>query len=360
MRHILQDKKLKAVFLCAILVLSFLAGAVVFRGPGQTGLSRQQEDAAREGDTETEDYSPNGVWFHGGLAVDGGRLVGQYGEDVQLRGVSSHGILWYPQYGNYRSLETLHAAGANVFRIAMYTSGGKGYDKYPDESYTAARGILENALATDMYVIIDWHVLDDKDPNVYIDQAISFFDKISALYAGEPAVIYEICNEPNSGTSWDAVKNYAERVIPVIRKNSPDAVILVGTPHYSTGIKEAADAPLDFKNVLYSYHYYADSSQSDFEASVKYAMGKGIGIFVSECGIGNNITQEDASYQPLIDKYGVFLDFLDREGISWVSWALSNKDEGNSLLKPEAQAWSGWTAADLTGYGQYVFARLED
>ena len=46
---------------------------------------------------------------------------------------------------------------------------------------------------------------------------------------GEKHVLYEICNEPNSGCSWEDIKTYANEVIPVIRENAPEAVILVGT-----------------------------------------------------------------------------------------------------------------------------------
>ena len=317
-----------------------------------------EERAAASELTQAAQPDPDGVTERGRLSVAQGRLVDQYGEQIQLRGVSSHGIFWYPQYGNYRAVKTMRDAGANVYRIAMYTDGGGGYNEYPHDSFTDLRCTLENVLGADMYAIVDWHVLDEQDPNIFLNQAVKFFDQISSLYPDEPAVLYEICNEPNGETSWDDIKRYAEQVIPVIRKNSPQAVILVGTPGYSTKIIAAADSPLDFDNILYTYHYYADLSRGGYQKAIDYARGKGIGVFVSEWGIGNDHTRNDRTVRRLLDQSSIFLDYLDRENISWVSWSLSNKDEGSSLLKPDTQVWSGWSDNDLTQYGRFIFSRL--
>lgn len=36
-----------------------------------------------------------------------------------------------------------------------------------------------------MYVIVDWHILSDSDPNNHIDDAKEFFDKVSKKYAAQ-------------------------------------------------------------------------------------------------------------------------------------------------------------------------------
>ena len=50
-------------------------------------------------------------------------------------------------------------------------------------------------------------------------------------------------------------QSYAEEVIPVIREQKPDAVILVGTPTWSQEIDKAASSPLTFDNVMYTLHF---------------------------------------------------------------------------------------------------------
>ena len=64
-------------------------------------------------------------------------------------------------------------------------------------------------------------------------------------------------------TAWDSIKSYAEEVIPVIREQKPDAVILVGTPTWSQEIDKAAASPLTFDNVMYTLHFYAGTHKDD-------------------------------------------------------------------------------------------------
>lgn len=310
-------------------------------------LNREMEDLL---------YPKDGVMYNGWLSVEGSRLVNAHGESLQLRGVSSHGIMWYPEYGNYRAIMTTKEQGANVFRAAMYTTEKGGYDENPKEALRTLKTIVENALGADMYIIVDWHVLREKNPNVYVEEAVLFFDEISRIYADEPGVIYEICNEPNGDTGWDDIKKYAERVIPVIRANSPDALILVGTPDYCVDIKEAADDPLPYENIMYTYHYYAVYDQGGYDRKLSYAMEKGCAVFISEWGVGG--AADRSGMDVLLEKADVFMDYLDENGISWVSWALSNKEESHSLIVPESALLSNWTQEDLTLYGKFIFNRL--
>lgn len=53
-----------------------------------------------------------------------------------------------------------------------------------------------------------------------------------------------------------------------------------------------------------------------------------------------------------------FMDFLEEQGISWINWALSNKDESYSFLAPDCETLSGWTEEQLSPSGQYVISRL--
>lgn len=64
----------------------------------------------------------------GRLHVKGTKLVDKKGHEVQLRGVSTHGLSWYPQYVNDKCFAQLHDKwGANVVRLAMYTEEYNGY-----------------------------------------------------------------------------------------------------------------------------------------------------------------------------------------------------------------------------------------
>lgn len=106
-----------------------------------------------------------------------------------------------------------------------------------------------------MYAILDWHVLNERDPNVYKSQALAFFKEMSASVSGYGNVLYEICNEPN-GPAWSSIKSYAVDVIDTIRANDPNSVIIVGTPTWSQDVDTAAADPIARSNIMYTLHFY--------------------------------------------------------------------------------------------------------
>ena len=103
----------------------------------------------------------------GGLRVSGTTLTDASGNAVQLRGVSTHGLAWFPEYVNKEAFETLRDDwGANVVRLAMYTEEYGGYCNGGDKE--ALKQLIDDGVsyATElgMYVIIDWHILSDGNP----------------------------------------------------------------------------------------------------------------------------------------------------------------------------------------------------
>jgi len=309
-------------------------------------------------ESDTSGYNENGVRRHGALRVEGSRLVNHSGEAVQLRGMSSHGLQWYPQYTNYKALVTTKEYGANLFRAAMYVDSD--LDGYSQDEKSAAYNkmmlynAIENALAADMYVIADWHLLEDENPQSLINKAIPFFDELSQHYADEPGVVYEICNEPNGGTTWQDIKAYADRVIPVIRKNAPDAIILVGTPEHSSALLKAMADPLPYHNIMYSYHYYSGLADDSFYATLGTAKAHDLPVFISEWGICANPSTGKMDYE----NAKAFITYTKDNLLSWANWSLSNKAEDYSAIRPGVAAISGWTEEDLTEGGKLIFAAL--
>ena len=169
----------------------------------------------------------------GALKVTGNQLTDNSGNPVQLRGVSTHGLAWYPAYVNETAFKQYRQEwGANVVRLALYTEEYGGYCNGGDKESLKKliKNGVEYATKQDMYVIIDWHILSDGNPNTNKSEAKAFFKEIASAYASYDNVIYEICNEPNGGVDWNTIKGYADDVISVIRKYDNDAIILVGTP----------------------------------------------------------------------------------------------------------------------------------
>lgn len=299
--------------------------------------------------------------YYGALSVSDGKLVDSHGKEVQLTGISTHGINWFPEFAAPETIASLrNNFGINVIRLAMYTSDYNGYcvggsdnqKDLMDKICSAVDAATEN----DMYVIIDWHTLNDENPNTYKAESIQFFGEMVRKYKGNDNVIYEICNEPNGDTTWSDIKSYAKEVIPVIRNVDSDAVILVGTPEWSSDLESVQDDPLNFKNIMYTYHFYAASHKDDARAELESALEAGLPVFISEYGLvsadgnGSVDTKEAKKWYDLIDEYK----------LSSCIWNLSNKDEGSALISADCQSTLDWKYEDLSEEGKYFFDKLSE
>ena len=290
---------------------------------------------------------------HGALHVENGKLTDENGNTVQLYGMSTHGIAWFPQYINYDSFRTLRDDwNTNCIRLAMYTAEYGGYCAGGDKEQLKqlVKDGVSYATELGMYVIVDWHILSDCDPNQNKDEAIAFFREMAEVFADNDNVLYEICNEPNGGTSWDSIKSYAEEVIPVIRVQKPDAVILVGTPTWSQEIDKAAASPLDDSNVMYTLHFYAGTHKDDLRNRLETCVQNGLPVFVSEFGMcdasGNGANDFDSTTK--------WLDLLNKYQISFCCWNLANKDESSSVFEASSTALSDWTDDDFNESGRWI------
>lgn len=272
----------------------------------------------------------NLVSYNGKLKVQGVDLVNQYNEKIQLKGMSTHGIQWYSKYANKDIMKTLRDDwNSNVFRIAMYTEeNGYIYDKsLKDKVYE----IVEYAKELDMYVIIDWHILSDNNPNIHKTEAIEFFDEISKKYSNTPNVIFEICNEPNGNTNWsNDIKPYAIDVINTIRKNNKDAIVIVGTGTWDQDLLDPANDPLTFDNIMYACHFYAGTHTDFLRNRITEARNKGIAIIISEWGTSS----ADGNGGVYLEESLKWINYINENNLSWINWSLSDKNESSALLLP--------------------------
>lgn len=206
----------------------------------------------------------------------------------------------------------------------------------------------------DMYVIIDWHILTDGNPMKYINESQNFFEEYSLKYANVPNVIYEICNEPNGVTWKDSIKPYANTIIPTIRKNSPNSLIIVGTPSWSSQLDDVLKSPLEFNNILYSCHFYAASHKTEYRRRIKEAIDNNLCIIVSEWGTTNLTGNEEVS----LEASDEWLEFLDKNKISWINWSFSNKAEDSAILLPVNITSPTEIDSNLTESGKYIKSKI--
>ncbi len=372
---------------------------------------------------------------HGQLSVSGANIVNQNGDIVQLRGMSSHALTarWRGPNntdpaggapGLYTTKETIQWTrdhwGANAFRAALYVEGWGVADprnwQYQNASYQrngvgdivevlspggifySTEGgyaqeparlhfdymqnlfdVIDWAIELDMYVLVDWHVLEDV-PNKYKDEAEMFFEIVSEKYAGIPNVIYEIANEPTdvkvthvtedsdangwfvtnieydvpewplrNWVTWPELKAYAEDILPIIRANSPNAIATIGTPIFDQQIDDPINDRLTDPNVVYTTHFYActhlskgdgtDSANTDTFGNTdvfqnaQAAVAAGLPIFVSEWGT----VKSSGDGNVCEGQTEAWIEFLNTNNISWFNWSMSGKDEGASVFTADLE-----------------------
>ena len=305
-----------------------------------------------------EAADPSPVEQNGQLRVCGRQLCNAQGKAVQLRGMSTHGLQWYANCVTDASLDVLADDwNADVLRISMYIQEG-GYETDPAGFTAKVNEIIEKATARGLYAIVDWHMLDPGDPNFNLARAKTFFQQIASRHKNKTNVLYEIANEP-SEVHWSAIKSYADQLIPVIRAQDPDGIVLVGTEDWSSlgasgdgeGVSRILANPVRFDNVMYTFHFYAASHDDWYLDTLSDGIAN-LPMFVTEFG-----TQEYTGDGPNdFTRAQQYLDLLARHKVSWVNWNYSD-DERSGAVFTEGACDSG-SYAGLKPAGAWVRDRI--
>jgi hypothetical protein len=307
-------------------------------------------------------FAQTPVAINGQLKVVGTKLVNKNGYPVQLRGMSTHGIQWYG-WGSCLTEASLDALaydwGADVLRISMYVQEG-GYETDPAGFTAQVNRLIEEATERGMYALVDWHQLTPGDPNYNLLRAKTFFSAIANQHKNKNNIIYDICNEPNSGTTWAKIKTYADQMIPFIRAIDNDAVICVGTHGWSTfglsgdgSLQDVINNPLQFPNVMYTFHFYAKDHRTQYLNQLNTASDR-LPIFVTEFG-----TQEASGDGP--NDFAMaqqFIDLMRNKKISWTNWNYSDDFRSGAVWTTGTCSNGPWTTARLKPAGAWVRERM--
>ncbi|CAM5268587.1 glycoside hydrolase family 5 protein [Streptomyces aurantiogriseus] len=296
---------------------------------------------------------------YGKIRVCGTQLCSESGKPVQLRGLSSHGTQWFAHCLSDRAMDVLaHDWKASVVRVATYARQG-GYETNPKKYTDLVHRMIERASARGLYVVVDWHMVNPGDPNKDFENAKKFFKEIAQRHKQRNNVIYEIANEPH-GVNWPTIKRYSEKIIPVIRSQDPDSVVLVPTPGWATfsaseGSNErtVVNNPVAAKNIMYTFHFYARVAAEGYMQILDRASAK-LPVFVTEWGIAS-WTGYGSDF-PTAQKW---VDLMARKKISWTNWSLSDDDREHSVFKKGTCRDGTFARTDaLTRSGAWIRARI--
>ena len=339
--------------------------AVNCNPPKGEGTSGGELKYTLTGQLKDTPYAETPVGKHGRLhlaKVDGyGNapvIVDQYGKPFQMRGASTHGVQWFPEYINKGAMQTLRDEwGVNLFRMACYVTQYNGYTS-GGQSLIDSKIVegVQAAKELGMYVIVDWHI-HEENPHTTKSVAEQFFKKYATMYKDYDNVIFEICNEPTNVqwyTGGNDLYSYCKDIAGIIRDCGSKALIVCGTNNWSQDVEDVAKKPLKddgFEDIMYTFHFYSGTHYDDKRQKVRTAVAAGTPIFVTEFGIC------DASGNGGYDTANAdeWIEFLDSMNISYACWSFCNKGESASYLKTSCnKTTGGFEESNLTTTGIWL------
>ena len=303
--------------------------------------------------TPVEITAPQGspVARHGALSITDGKVVGEDGETVTLRGMSLFWSQWAPQYYSKETVDWLASDWkVSGIRAAIAAEGDDSALNHFDRELAKASTVIEAAVDNGIYVIVDWHA-----HQAHPDEAEAFLTEIAQRYGHLPNLIYEPFNEPlQDGVDWSRdIKPYHERIIAAIREHDPDNLIIAGSPSWSQDVDIAARDPLRGDNIGYTLHYYAATHKASLRDRAEQARRQGLALMVTEFGL----VEATGDGEIDMESSNAWWDWAEANDISWFNWSITDKDEASAALKPGTPP-SGWTGDDLTESGKILRARL--
>jgi endoglucanase len=281
---------------------------------------------------------------NGKLGLLGTQLVNEHKEAVVLRGVSFGWHNLWPRFYNHQTVAWLkNDWNVTVVRASMGIDlDDQCYLSKPIQSKSIIEKVIDAAIQENIYVIVDWH-----SHNLFTKEAVTFFSEIAEKYGNYPNIIYEIFNEPDD-ESWEEIVAYSKEVIKTIRKYDSDNIILIGCPNWCQDIHLAAADPIKgYDNLMYTVHFYAATHGKWLRDRADAALKSGLPIFISE-----SAGMEANGNGPInMDAWELYINWMEKNRLSWVTWSISDKDETCSMLQKSADSNGCWNDTDLKKSG---------
>ena len=176
---------------------------------------------------------------------------------------------------------------------------------------------VDYATSKNLYVIIDFHQIDNATTGNSAADATTFWTDIAPRFASYTNVIYEPFNEPlDTGASWAALKSVAQGWINTIRAVAPKNIIIVPSNNWDQRPGDAASDPPTGTNLMYTAHVYPSNwkSGNGFQTQVATAVTKAP-VFMTEWGYDRS---DPASWGTALQTT------IDGNGASWTAWVTDN------------------------------------
>lgn len=310
------------------------------------------------------------------LKVSGNTLLdSRTRQPVTLRGIVRSGLEYNREGITAGEIEEIASAwGAKIIRLPFNQEWALRVPGYNPEPYLAALDfVIGNAAACGAYTLLDLQWLNAHTPRgTNADGAINFvpplpakdsielWRQLAARYANEPAVLFDIFNEPHDPAVDDPVpllgidadgctfplssrrvsmaewQPWARHLIHAVRSENPDAVIFVSGVNWGYDLR---GFPLpDVDDLVYSTHVYPQKGSNWDQAFGKLAKVRP--VFAAEWGGG----PDDLGWGQRL------ADYFDARQIGWTAWSWSDHPR---LVQP-----SSGPLYVPTAFGSFVRQRL--
>ena len=284
------------------------------------------------------------------LTVNGTKLQDPSGKTIILRGSSliDIGALYYYAGQNISGITTrmekVAAAGVqgHVVRLPVYpkidynggfptcspcpypVGTGPAASCTPTTPVSASdyvakilKPAVDYATSKNLYVIIDFHQIDNATTGKSAADATTFWTDIAPRFASYTNVIYEPFNEPlDTLTTWAALKPVVQGWINTIRAVAPKNIIIVPSNNWDQRPGDASSDPPTGTNLMYTAHLYPSNWKNGnaFQMQVATAVTKAP-VFMTEWGYDPS---DPASWGTTLQTT------VDGNGASWTAWVTDN------------------------------------
>lgn len=184
-------------------------------------------------------------------------------------------------------------------------------------------------------------------------QSVEMMTQVARMYKNEPAVIFDIYNEPRNCTHADWAR-WAAKSIQGIQQVHPDALILVNGIDWGYDLGGFMKHPLPYANLVYGSHLYPQKPGSgyknkpEFEKYWKGISDKNLPLFIGEIGPEEPNYNDEEQLDSFLDPHLALIDSLQ---LGYTAWSWHDKPflTTNGCGKVDS----------LTLYGKRIFENLQ-
>jgi endoglucanase len=176
---------------------------------------------------------------------------------------------------------------------------------------------VDYATGKGLYVIIDFHQIDNATTGTSAADAKTFWTDIAPRFANYTNVLYELFNEPiDNKVPWSTLKPVVQGLVDVVRAAAPQNIIVVPSNSWDQDTGDAVTDPPRGTNFMYTAHIYPSNWNQAFQSQVATAV-VGAPVLISEWGY--------SATDPNPHAWGTALQAtVDANGASWTAWVTDN------------------------------------